>query len=111
MEIRSQSYPDRWVVEMAIPFRSLRYFEGVNEWGINFGRLDLKTNEKSAWAPVPRQFPHNSLPYAGTLVWDKPPEKAGLRMSFIPYAHRKSPGILKPVILQNGNGMQGLTPK
>ncbi|HLN54738.1 MAG TPA: DUF5916 domain-containing protein [Bacteroidales bacterium] len=84
-----KSYPDRWVVEMAIPFRSLRYFGGIGEWGINFGRLDLKTNEKSAWAPVPRQFPHNSLPYAGTLVWDKPPDKAGLRMSLIPYATSK----------------------
>ena len=81
-----KSYDDRWVAEMAIPFRSLRYFEGEKEWGVNFGRLDLKTNEKSAWAPVPRQFPHNSLPHAGTLVWDKPPDKAGLRLSFIPYA-------------------------
>jgi len=81
-----KSYDDRWVAEMAIPFRSLRYFGGENEWGINFGRLDLKTNEKSAWAPVPRQFPHNSLPYAGTLLWDKPLDKAGLRLSFIPYA-------------------------
>jgi hypothetical protein len=81
-----KSYDDRWVAEMAIPFRSLRYFGGETEWGINFGRLDLKTNEKSAWAPVPRQFPHNSLPYAGTLVWDKPLDKAGLRMSLIPYA-------------------------
>lgn len=80
-----KSYSDHWVAEMAIPFRSLRYFEGENEWGINFGRLDLKTNEKSAWAPVPRQFPHNSLPYAGTLVWDKPLDKAGLRLSVIPY--------------------------
>jgi hypothetical protein len=81
-----KSYNDRWVAEMAIPFRSLRYFEGETEWGVNFGRLDLKTNEKSAWAPVPRQFPHNSLPYAGTLMWDKPLDKAGLRVSFIPYA-------------------------
>ena len=80
-----KSYSDRWVAEMAIPFRSLRYFGGEKEWGINFGRLDLKTNEKSAWAPVPRQFPHNSLPYAGTLVWDKPLDKAGLRLSVIPY--------------------------
>jgi hypothetical protein len=84
-----KSYDDRWVAEMAIPFRSIRYFEGETEWGINFGRLDLKTNEKSAWAPVPRQFPHNSLPYAGTLVWDKPLDKAGLRMSLIPYATSK----------------------
>lgn len=81
-----KSYDDRWVTEMAIPFRSLRYFAGGEVWGINFGRLDLKTNEKSAWAPVPRQFPHNSLPHAGTLVWDMPVDKAGLRMSFIPYA-------------------------
>lgn len=83
------SYNDRWVAEMAIPFRSLRYLGGEKEWGVNFGRLDLKTNEKSAWAPVPRQFPHNSLPYAGTLVWDKPLDKAGLRLSVIPYATSK----------------------
>jgi len=81
-----KSFNDRWVAEMAIPFRSLRYLEGEKEWGINFGRLDLKTNEKSAWAPVPRQFPHNSLPHAGTLMWDKPLDKAGLRLSIIPYA-------------------------
>ena len=43
-----KSYSDRWVAEMAIPFRSLRYMEGEKEWGVNFGRLDLKTNEKSA---------------------------------------------------------------
>lgn len=84
-----KSYDDRWVAEMAIPFRSLRYLGGVKEWGVNFGRLDLKTNEKSAWAPVPRQFPHNSLPYAGTLVWDKPLDKAGLRLSVIPYVTSK----------------------
>ncbi len=81
-----KSYGDRWVAEMVIPFRSLRYLGGEKEWGINFGRLDLKTNEKSAWAPVPRQFPHNSLPHAGTLLWDQPLDKAGLRVSFIPYA-------------------------
>ena len=81
-----KSYDDRWVAEMAIPFRSLRYRGGEKEWGVNFGRLDLKTNEKTVWAPVPRQFPHNSLPHTGTLMWDEPPEKAGLRLSFIPYA-------------------------
>ena len=84
-----KSYDDRWVAEMAIPFRSLRYVGGEKEWGVNFGRLDLKTNEKSAWAPVPRQFPHNSLPYAGTLMWDTPLEKAGLRVSVIPYTTGK----------------------
>ena len=80
-----RSYDDRWVTEFSIPFRSIRYFGGDKEWGINFGRLDLKNNEKSAWAPMPRQFPHCSLPFAGTLIWDKPRDKAGLRFSLIPY--------------------------
>jgi len=84
-----KSYDDKWVTEFSIPFRSIRYFGGDNEWGVNFGRLDLKNNEKSAWAPMPRQFPHCSLPYTGTLVWDKPMDKAGLRLSFIPYVTGK----------------------
>jgi hypothetical protein len=85
-----KSYDDRWVVEMSIPFRSIRYFEGAKEWGINFGRLDLKTNEKSAWAPIPRNLNHCSLPHAGTLLWDKPLENAGLRFSLIPYITGKA---------------------
>jgi hypothetical protein len=80
-----KSYDDRWTAEFSIPFRSMRYFEGATEWGINFGRLDLKTNEKSAWAPMPRQFNHNNLAYAGTLVWDKPLKKARMGFSVIPY--------------------------
>ena len=80
-----KSFDDRWVTEFSIPFRSVRYSEGDTEWGINFGRLDLKNNEKSAWSPVPRQFPHCSLPFTGTLVWDKPMGKSGLRLSLIPY--------------------------
>ena len=85
-----KSYDDRWVAEFSIPFRSIRYFEGANEWGINFGRLDLKTNEKSAWAPIPRNLNHCSLPHTGTLIWDKPLGKAGLRFSLIPYVTAKA---------------------
>ena len=84
------SYDDRWVIEVSIPFRSLRYNEGDREWGVNFGRFDLKNNEKSAWAPMPRQFPHCSLPYTGTMMWDEPLGKAGLRFSLIPYITAKA---------------------
>ncbi|MDX2246014.1 MAG: DUF5916 domain-containing protein [Bacteroidia bacterium] len=80
-----QNYPDRWVAEFEIPFRSIRYREGVGEWGINFSRLALKGNEKSSWAPVPRQFPTANLAFTGTLVWDNPPPKLGTRFSVIPY--------------------------
>ena len=37
----------QWVLEMAVPFKSIRYKKGAKEWGINFSRLDLKSSEKS----------------------------------------------------------------
>lgn len=77
---------DRWIFEMAVPFKSIRYKKGITRWGINFSRLDLKTTEKSSWAPVPRQFPTASLAYTGTLVWDQPPPEPGANISIIPYA-------------------------
>lgn len=81
-----KNYEDKWIFEAAIPFKSIRYKKGITEWGINFSRLDLKTTEKSGWAPVPRQFPSASLAYTGTLVWDNPPPEAGANVSIIPYA-------------------------
>ncbi|WP_411030747.1 DUF5916 domain-containing protein [Spongiimicrobium sp. 3-5] len=77
--------PDKWVVEMAIPFKSIRYKAGVMEWGINFSRLDLKSSEKSSWTPIPRQFPTASLAYTGVLVWDAPPPAPRTNISVIPY--------------------------
>ena len=76
---------DKWVFEMAVPFKSIRYEDGVTEWGINFNRLELATSEKSSWAPVPRQFPTSTLAYSGILVWDEPPPKPGTNISLIPY--------------------------
>jgi hypothetical protein len=81
-----KNYPDRWVFEAAIPFKTIRYKKGVDVWGINFSRNDLKTTEKSSWTPIPRQFPTASLAYTGSLVWDEPPPDAGTNISIIPYA-------------------------
>lgn len=81
-----KNYDDKWVFEAAIPFKSIRYKKGITRWGINFSRLDLKTTEKSSWAPVPRQFPTASLAYTGVLVWDQPPPQVGSNVSLIPYS-------------------------
>jgi len=85
-----KNYKDRWVAEFAIPFRSIRYNGGEKEWGINFSRLDLKTNEKSSWAPMPRQFATATLAFTGSLIWDKPLPPSGLRFSLIPYVSAKT---------------------
>ncbi|MCB0588139.1 MAG: carbohydrate binding family 9 domain-containing protein, partial [Phaeodactylibacter sp.] len=78
-------YDGYWIIEMAIPFRNLQFKAGVKEWGVNFSRMDVKNNEKSSWAPVPRQFATASLAFTGTLQWDAPPPRPRARLSLIPY--------------------------
>lgn len=81
-----KNYPDKYIFEAAIPFKTIRYKKDNLQWGINFSRLDINVAEKSSWAPVPRQFPSVSLAYTGVLVWDQPPPPPGLNISLIPYA-------------------------
>jgi Domain of unknown function (DUF5916) len=83
----AKNYDDRWVVEVAIPFKSIRYrvTEGVNEWNVNTFRNNLYINERSAWAPIPRGFRGTALAFSGTLVWDTPPPRPGSNISLIPY--------------------------
>ena len=68
---------DKWIAEIAIPFKSIRYKDNLNQWGISFSRLDLKASEKSGWTPVPRQFPSITMAYSGVLEWDTPPPSQG----------------------------------
>jgi len=75
-----------WVVEMAIPFKSIRFKSGINRWGINFWRSDRQANERHVWAKVPVQFSPLDLGFTGTLVWDKAPEPTGMNISLTPYA-------------------------
>jgi hypothetical protein len=74
-----------WILEAAIPFKTIRYRKDLRRWGINFSRLDIRVAEKSGWAPVPRQFPSASLAYTGVLLWDEDPPSPGANLSLIPY--------------------------
>jgi hypothetical protein len=81
-----KAYEDRYELEIAIPFKSIRYKSGITRWGVNFSRLDLKTTEKSSWTPIPRHFPTAALALTGVLIWDEPPPSPGPNVSVIPYA-------------------------
>jgi hypothetical protein len=41
-----KNYDDKWIFEAAIPFKTIRFKEGIDTWGINFSRLDLKDYRK-----------------------------------------------------------------
>ncbi|MEZ4894080.1 MAG: DUF5916 domain-containing protein [Saprospiraceae bacterium] len=82
-----QTYDDHWTVEMAIPFKTLRYSvsPGQNEWQLQFIRTKVKDFEVGSWAPVPFQYDVINLAFAGKLIWETPPPKPGLNLSLIPY--------------------------
>ncbi len=80
-----KKYPDKWVVEIGIPFKTLRFNEGIDHWRINFSRNNLKCNENSCWFPVPRAFNIATLAFTGEMIWDAPPRKSGTNVSLIPY--------------------------
>ena len=66
--VRTSVRENGWCVEIAIPFKTLRFPERpVQEWGLNLMRVTRRDNETTTWAPVPRQFSHYNVAYAGTL--------------------------------------------
>lgn len=78
-------HEDRWVAELAIPFKSFRYNQGQSNWNVTFVRQDLKRNEVSSWIATPIQFIPASFAYSGKLKWQSPAPHAGTNISLIPY--------------------------
>jgi Domain of unknown function (DUF5916) len=86
-----ENYSDYYIVEMAIPFKSLRYktVDGVNEWLINFLRFDQsqKQAERSNWSFLPRFSNGANVAFSGRMIWaDAPPKPSSQNIVFIPYA-------------------------
>lgn len=79
------NFEDRWIVEIAIPFKTLRYKSSLTNWNIQFIRNDVKNNERSAWTAVPQQYRTNNLAFAGKLIWEDPPPPPKMNISVIPY--------------------------
>lgn len=74
-----------WTVEMAIPFKTLRYKKDLDSWYINFYRFDSAYSEQSTWTPIPRNQFIINLAFTQPLVWDEPLDKTKKNISFIPY--------------------------
>ena len=89
-DVRTGRFDGGWTVEMAIPFKSLRYRSGANQvWGINIRRVIRRKNEWTHLTPIPASagVPGGMfrLSRAGTLVGlDLPPASRNLELK--PYA-------------------------
>lgn len=80
-----KNYPDRYTIEIAIPFKTLRFKDKSKTWGINFVRSERSNTTYQTWSPVPVQFRSMDLGYTGALIWDKAPKKTNRNISIIPY--------------------------
>ncbi|MFN7982630.1 MAG: DUF5916 domain-containing protein [Vicinamibacterales bacterium] len=89
-DVRTSRFDGGWTVEMAIPFKSLRYRAGANQvWGINIRRVIRRKNEWTHLTPIPAAagVPGGMfrLSRAGTLVGLELPA-ANRNVELKPYA-------------------------
>ena len=81
-EVRSRISDIGWSAEFAIPFRTLRFPSGAQQtWGVNFQRNIRRRNERSYWAPVPRQYNLYRLSLAGVLAGLEAPALRNLKLT------------------------------
>tara|TARA_B100000508_G_scaffold141086_1_gene146189 strand:+ start:3464 stop:5611 length:2148 start_codon:yes stop_codon:yes gene_type:complete len=80
-----KDYGEYWTLEMAIPFKSIRYKKGLEHWNVNFSRMNLSKNEISTLARVPVNFDPWVLSNTTEVTWDEPVEKPARNISIIPY--------------------------
>ncbi|GCC51560.1 hypothetical protein SanaruYs_17850 [Chryseotalea sanaruensis] len=76
-------YEDKWVAEIAIPFKSIRY--NIDEWNFNVLRNDVARNQVSSWIATPVQYMPASFQNTGRIIWEQPLPKPGMNVSLIPY--------------------------
>lgn len=79
----AKRYDNRWIVELAIPLKSIRY--NRDTWHFNVLRNDMERNEVSSWVATPYQYLPASANWSGKIVWKDPLPKPGLNVSLIPY--------------------------
>ena len=88
-QVKSGRFDGGWTVEMAIPFKSLRYRgAGPQVWGINFRRIVKWKNEISFLTRVPRAYGRDGIfrpSTAGTLVGLETPAQS-MNLELKPYA-------------------------
>lgn len=78
-------HDDRWVVEMAIEWKTLRYAPGTKRMGMQIVRSIKRLNEIDGWSPWTRQFSAYRMTYAGNLEGLEPPAPA-LNLLVRPFA-------------------------
>lgn len=102
---KTHLYDSCWTAELKIPFNSIRFIAGQQQWGINVSRIDLKNNEISNFARVPRNFNISTLVFTQPAQFDKPLHtNAKFNTALIPY-------LAGNALQENANAEAAVNPK
>ena len=113
-DVRTGRFEGGWTIEMAIPFKSIRYNSGTSQtWGIQFRRSIRRKNEWVFLTPLPASIQGSQgiqrFSLAATLVGlDLPP--AGKNVELKPYAISRltTDRFRTPAISNKAEGAVGL---
>ncbi|MEM9984993.1 MAG: DUF5916 domain-containing protein [Bacteroidota bacterium] len=83
-KVRTQILDSAWTVEMAIPWKTLRYPPGCDQIGIILTRNIRSNNEYASFPAVPRAFNVYRMPYEAILTGIEPPPPSA-NVQVIPY--------------------------
>ena len=98
---KHRRYDDRFVVEMSIPFSSLKYPEGTKKWGFQTYRYDLQSNENSIWNRIlQNEYPVN-IGFFGEIIFEEPLKKGKNPFFVIPYLNFLNAKSFNPSSINN----------
>ena len=112
-DVRTAEFDGGWMIEMAIPFKSLRYQPGTDQvWGINLRRVVRWKNEWSYLAQVPRALTtfrgFLKISSAGTLEGLQVPSgRANLEVKPYALAGVSTDNTVTPAVANDGDGRIG----
>ena len=85
---RARVYPHKYVVEIKIPFRSIRYSKAKNKWGLQIKRYVPQFFETDYWILPPRMEEHKVSNFG--IIEGINPSSSGLGIEFYPVGILKS---------------------
>jgi hypothetical protein len=83
--VQTQIVSDGYIVEIAVPFRSISYPEGPSDWGLEIGRSIRRKNEAVRWSSIDPAANFADVSQAGILTGISDVNQ-GLGLDIQPYA-------------------------
>lgn len=83
----AKTHDNYYIVEMAIPLKSIKYQEGAKKWRFQCYRFDNQSKTQSIWSRVPQNQMLINLAFTGELEFEEPLKKSKTPIELIPYVN------------------------